>query len=266
MTIWSRMTKKLKIDLAIGDCRDRLKEMEPESIDVLITDPPYGLGDEPDPVEVMRAWVHEGHHGGKSSGGFMGRKWDAMCPGPGVWRSVKNVMKCGAKGAVFSGARTLHLMTASLRMAGFEIEDVVAWVFGSGFPKSHNVHKHVGKKVDARYGEKRCKCVGDCYQYSDDLYDPKAELDFDRKHNRKLVLDDYEDNDLVTRVCSWCSLPDQAYIDSLEGRGLALKPAFEPVVLVSKPHEPVAIDLCELLEGYGFSEGEIEYIMTSPEE
>jgi hypothetical protein len=195
----------------------------------------------------------------------MNKKWDSMCPGPGLWKEVKRVMKRGAKGGVFTGTRTLDIMMASLRMAGFEILDVFSWTYGQGFPKSFNVFKKLVKEVEKRYGEKRCKCVGEDYRYDEDLYDPEGSLDFERNHDRKLILDDYEDNDLVTRVCSWCSLPDQAYIDSLEGLGTALKPAWEPIIRVRKPKEPIEVDIEELLRSYGFNDTEVQKILTPSE-
>lgn len=65
----------------------------------------------------------------------------------------------------------------------------------------------------------------------------------------------------ITRICSWCALPDVGFIESTEGLGTALKPAWEPIVVARKPLEPVTMDLQALLETYGFSPDQIDYIM-----
>lgn len=251
--------KTLKIDLSIGDSAKVLRDtFEPNSIDALITDPPYGLGQEPDPVELLRGWIQQGDHAGKG-GGFMNANWDSIVPGPGIWQEVLRVLKPGARGGAFFGTRTLHLGVASLRIAGFSIEKIHAWCYGSGFPKSLNVHKSLVKKVSKRYGDSRCKCMDPDYE---NLFDPTAVRDLTQKKPRKLILDDYDENKLTCRVCSWCALPDQNYMNSLQGLGTALKPAFEPIVIVRKPEVPIQLDLPELLTKYGCSEDQIEYIMT----
>lgn len=262
--------KKIRIDLSIGDSREVLKGFEPESVSALVTDPPYGLGEEPDPIELLRGWMEEGHHQGKG-GGFMNKSWDAQVPGPGIWKEVIRVLKPGAKGAVFAGTRTLHLMISALRFAGFRIETVKSYCYGSGFPKSHNVYKALKKKLekDGRYGpegEKRCQCVDDDYQYTDDLFDVDGMPDLNADEQRKIILDDYDDHDLTCRVCSWCLLPDDQYVESLQGKGTALKPAWEPIVIVSKPEGEVKVNEREILENYGFTDEEIQYIMAGSDD
>lgn len=259
------MTKQIKIDLSIGKCEDVLKEYEDNHFDTVITDPPYGLGDEPDPVELLRAWIHEVELK-TSGGGFMNRKWDSMVPSPSQFREILRVVKPGRKSAFFAGTRTLHLMMASLRLAGWQIEDVWAWTYGSGFPKNHSVYKALKKKAKARYGDSRCHCVSEDYVYDDEYFRPEGVLDLEKEAERVLVLDDYGDHDLVTRVCSWCGQPDQGFIDSTEGLGTALKPAWEPVVVVSKRREQKPIDYRSILRSYGFNDEEIKLIMTPPGE
>lgn len=540
------MTKQIKIDLSIGKCEEVLKDFEDNSIDSCICDPPYGLGQEPDPVDLLRAWIHE-EEVKAGSGGFMGRcyhpdtevrtkvgwkpislirkgdpilsrpptagdgvewvpatktfvydyegpmvhisgeeveqvvtpnhnvwcpdtgklvradslgtlvvqagqyvkstcavtttpyqgkvyccelernhvlltringktawsgnSWDSTVPSPSQFREILRVVKPGKRSSFFFGTRTLHLGMASLRLAGFSIEDVWAWCYGcfdeetevfvdgrwttyetlregqtirafttdgrlvntpiqgiiripdyddiayriegehvdqlvshnhrvvvwdgergyerkvvdalfggdritiptitssgvhhekvhvtyvelhqnpmwcvrvptgmvvirrngkisvsgnSGFPKSHNVFKALKKKVKARYGDSRCQCVGEDYRYEEDaIFAPEGVLDLEKEAERVLILDDYGDHDLVTRVCSWCGQPDQGFIDSTQGLGTALKPSFEPVVLVSKPREQNPVDYRSILRSYGFDDDEIELIMTPPED
>lgn len=131
-----------------GDCLDVLKTIPDNSVDSCVTDPPYGLSREPDIVEVLTKWLDgEDYH--RRGGGFMGKTWDSFVPGPSVWREVYRVLKPGAHLLCFAGTRTQDLMTISLRLAGFEIRDVVEWLYFSGFPKSLDV----GKAFDRRRKE-----------------------------------------------------------------------------------------------------------------
>lgn len=244
--------KKLKISLSTGPCQDVLKDVPDNHYDSCITDPPYGLGQEPDPYELLRSWVNGVDvNTGK---GFMGQLWDQV-PSPKIFREIFRVLKPGSKSAFFSGTRTLHLMQASLRFAGFEIDDVYSWTYGSGFPKSHSIEKAVKKKVAARYGDKRCGCGGDASATV--AFEPHAMLDIEQHDDRKIILDDYGDADLVTRVCSWCGLPDPEYLAWLEGKGTALKPSWEPIVIVRKPETPVEVNYADLLRRYGLSDEEV---------
>lgn len=106
-----------------GDSRERLKELEDESIDALVTDPPYLIN-------------------------FMGKDWDKENSPAGdssFWEEVLRVMKPGAHGLVFGHSRQHHRVMTALEDAGFEIRDCLMWFYGSGFPKSHNIGKSVTK-------------------------------------------------------------------------------------------------------------------------
>lgn len=98
----------------LGDCRDVLPTMEPDSIDAIITDPPYGLS-------------------------FMGKNWDHGVPGAHFWAEALRVAKPGAHLLAFGGTRTYHRLTCAIEDAGWEIRDCLMWVYGSGFPKSKNL-------------------------------------------------------------------------------------------------------------------------------
>jgi site-specific DNA-methyltransferase (adenine-specific) len=120
-----------------------LKDYPDNHFDSCVTDPPYGLGKEPDPTEVMAAWSDTGYHE-VTGGGFMDKEWDAFVPQPQLWKEVLRVLKPGAHALVFAGSRTHDWMTMSLRFAGFEIRDNIHWMYGSGFPKSLNL----GRKTE----------------------------------------------------------------------------------------------------------------------
>lgn len=103
-----------------GDCLDRLKELDDNSIDSIVTDPPYGLA-------------------------FMGKKWDYDVPSQEIWEECLRVLKPGGHLLSFAGSRTYHRMAVRIEDAGFEIRDQIMWVYGSGFPKSHNIGKALDK-------------------------------------------------------------------------------------------------------------------------
>ena len=100
--------------LLLGRCENKLKELQDNSIDSIITDPPYGLA-------------------------FMGKTWDYDVPSVEVWKECLRVLKPGGHLLSFSSARTYHRMVVNVEDAGFEIRDQLMWVYGSGFPKSHNL-------------------------------------------------------------------------------------------------------------------------------
>lgn len=104
-----------RVKLHLGDCLEVLKGLPSASVDAVVTDPPYGLG-------------------------FMGRAWDRSVPSSTVWAECLRVLKPGGHLLAFAGTRTQHRMACAIEDAGFEIRDMLAWVYGSGFPKSHNLN------------------------------------------------------------------------------------------------------------------------------
>ena len=107
-----------------GNSLHVLKELEPNSIDSVVTDPPYGLS-------------------------FMGKKWDYDVPSVELWREVLRVLKPGGHVLSFGGTRTYHRMVVNIEDAGFEIRDQLQWLYGSGFPKSMDVSKAIDKAAGA---------------------------------------------------------------------------------------------------------------------
>src|SRR5690625_376378 len=144
-----------------GDALHVLKTMEDNSVDAVVTDPPYGLSKEPNINEVLTKWL-AGEPYDHNHGGFMGKSWDSFVPHPDVFKEVYRVLKPGGHALVFAGTRTQDLMTISLRLAGFEIRDVIEWIYFSGFPKSHDV----SKAFDRRAGAVR-KVIGKSPHYTE---------------------------------------------------------------------------------------------------
>src|SRR5699024_5474302 len=142
-----------------GDCIETMNAMPPESVDAIVTDPPYGLSNTT-PAQVadtITKWAG-GDRGHVPTGrGFMGKSWDAFVPPPAVWDECMRVLKPGGHMVVFAGSRTHDLMGLSIRLAGFEIRDSLAWLYGSGFPKSHDVGKAIDK-LDAS-DERRARAL-----------------------------------------------------------------------------------------------------------
>lgn len=113
-----------------GDCLVILKELADNSIDSIVTDPPYDLTS-----------------GKGSKGGFMGNTWDAtgIAFNPEVWQECIRVLKPGGHLISFGGTRTWHRMAVAIEDAGFEIRDNIMWIYGKAFPKSHNISKALAK-------------------------------------------------------------------------------------------------------------------------
>ena len=130
------------VRLINADCFEALKDLADNSIDSVVSDPPYGLG-KCSPAEVMQcltAWA-KGDTWKPNGAGFMGKAWDAWVPPPELWREVLRVLKPGGHALIFAGSRTQDLMGMSLRLAGFEMRDVVQWIYATGFPKSLDIGK-----------------------------------------------------------------------------------------------------------------------------
>jgi len=133
-----------------GDCLEIMGSMPDCSVSAIVTDPPYGLGKEPDPAEVLQAWIEQKQYQAQGKG-FMGAEWDSFVPSPIIWQEALRVLKHGGHILCFAGTRTQDWMTMSLRFAGFEIRDVLMFLYGSGFPKSLDVSKHLDKKSDVQF-------------------------------------------------------------------------------------------------------------------
>lgn len=120
---------------------DVLAALPSESVDSIVTDPPYGLTNNKK-GGTGTASLNLDSPAGRSrvtTGGFMGCEWDAVVPGPTFWRSCLRVAKPGAYLVAFGGPRTAHRLACAIEDAGWEIRDCLMWLYGTGFPKSHNL-------------------------------------------------------------------------------------------------------------------------------
>jgi len=112
------------INLLHGDCLEQMKTLDDNSVDAIVSDPPYGIS-------------------------FMAKKWDYDVPSVEVWKEAMRVLKPGGHALIACGTRTQHRMVVNIEDAGFEIRDVVSWIYGSGFPKSLNISKAIDKAAGA---------------------------------------------------------------------------------------------------------------------
>ena len=176
----------MKYNILHGDCRELMATLEENSVDAIVTDPPYELG-------------------------FMGKSWDAsgVAFDVNTWKEALRVLKPGGHLIAFSGSRTYHRMAVAIEDAGFEIRDQIMWVYGSGFPKSHNISKGIDKAAGAER-----EVIGET-----------------RKGAQ---------SESTGRYGAWGdgitpTAPATPAAQQWDGWGTALKPAHEPMVLARKP-------------------------------
>jgi site-specific DNA-methyltransferase (adenine-specific) len=172
-----------------ADCIEAMKAMPDNSVDSIVTDPPYELG-------------------------FMGKSWDAsgIAFNIEVWQEALRVIKPGGHLIAFSGSRTYHRMAVAIEDAGFQIRDQIMWVYGSGFPKSHNISKGIDKAAGAER-----EVIGEVPAYG---IGGKGILNGHSEGATAKIT-----NSFTTEAQQW------------DGWGTALKPAHEPIVLARKPLE-----------------------------
>ena len=208
------------VRLYCGDSCELLPQFNSGIISSIVTDPPYGLtankkgGSGAASVNVNspagRARVSTGNGGG----GFMGMAWDSDVPPTSLWEACLRVLKPGGHLLAFAGTRTQHRIAVRIEDAGFEIRDMIAWVYGSGFPKSLDVSKAIDKAAGAErevVGPPPYKRGRSSQSYSE---------------TRKVSYD-YQPEPITA--------PATADARRWDGWGTALKPALEPITLARKP-------------------------------
>lgn len=215
------MIKNEDAQLIHGDCLDVLKEMPDNSVDSIVTDPPYGIR-------------------------MMGKAWDYDVPEQAVWEECLRVLKPGGHLLAFAGTRTQHRMAVRIEDAGFEIRDMIAWVYGSGFPKSLDVSKAIDKAAGAVR-----EVIGKA-QWSNSA----AHFVPGEDHTARVTLD--------------ITAPATAAARQWQDWGTALKPALEPITVARKPLKgTVAANVLEWgtgainIDGCRVEGGESDGITTS---
>jgi len=170
-----------------GDNRDVIATLPANSVDAVVTDPPYELG-------------------------FMGRRWDSsgIAYNVDLWADIWRVLKPGGHLLAFGGTRTWHRLACAIEDAGFEVRDSLAWMYGSGFPKSLDVSKAIDKAAGVTFTESPAEGVG--------FMNPDGRDGYNVTKNR--LTREGESTDAARQWQGW---------------GTALKPAFEPVVVARKP-------------------------------
>jgi site-specific DNA-methyltransferase (adenine-specific) len=209
-----------------GNNIELLNSIPDNSIDAVVTDPPYGLGKEPNAELLMQDWIAKGYYEVKGSG-FMGKEWDAFVPQPIFWKEVYRVLKYGGHIVSFFGTRTYDWGVMAMRFAGFEVRDCLQWLYGSGFPKSYNIAKGIeGKMVNGSASWNDWKKL--------DGEKEQVNWGYSKQQAEQGYRDDYTESN-KERVGKVNFQSEEAkYWD---GWGSALKPANEPIVLARKPLE-----------------------------
>ncbi len=169
-----------------GDCIEIMRDMPDDSIHSIVTDPPYGIS-------------------------FMNKKWDYKIPSVEVWKECLRILKPGGHILCACGTRTQHRMAVNIEDAGFEIRDLIAWIYGSGFPKSLDISKAIDKEAGIWRGK--------CGEISSE--------------NNSMTGVNYERTNKGT--------PATPEAKQWDGWGTALKPAWEAWTLAYKPIDSLTI-------------------------
>ena len=218
----------MKVELKIGDCLDVLKEYPENHFDSCVTDPPYGLefmGKEWDKLAMPEPGNLGGFaDGNKPSFERVKHYLPAMQEWHKLWaREVLRVLKPGACLLAFGGTRTFHRLTCALEDAGFEIRDCLMWLYGSGFPKSLDVSKAIGKAAGAER-----EVIGTKPGH-DNFVGRTKHPGFSGDHRPWM-----ENEEAVERYHN-ATAPATPEAAKWSGWGTALKPAWEPIILARKP-------------------------------
>lgn len=182
------------------NCLDTMARMPDNSLDAIVTDPPYGIS-------------------------FMGQKWDYDVPSVEIWRECLRVLKPGGYLLAFAGTRTQHRMAINIEDAGFEIRDLISWVYGSGFPKSLNISKAIDKAAGAER-----EVIGTAT--SGEMQNAKGQNSRPWHENKN------ESGKIEYNITA----PATDAAKEWEGFGTALKPAFEPITVARKPFKGTVVN------------------------
>ena len=232
------------IDLRLGDCIEVLKTLPDNSVDSIVTDPPYHL------TSIVKRFGKEGSAPAqfgtdgafaRASKGFMGKEWDGgdIAFRTDVWKECYRVLKPGGHLLSFGGSRTYHRMAVAIEDAGFEVRDQIMWVYGSGFPKSHNI----GKAIDKIQGNER------------EILGTKADFSLDgakrNPNNHREIGEAAKEISHEYGYKQGWEAPVTKGQSDWEGWGTALKPAHEPICMARKPISEKSIAENVLKHGTG---------------
>lgn len=236
--------------ILLGTCLEVLRTLPDASVDSIVTDPPYGLGDREPGIDEIIAYL-SGDSDLDTGGDFMGRDWHI--PSVSVWKECFRVLKPGGHLLSFGGTRTSDLISLGIRAAGFENRDTVAsqfactvlqWVYGQGFPKSRNI----SKAIDEEAGAKR-QVVG--------TYDPRGRYDGKKRtsaaisENWREIEGRHDERDRMDWSKAPITVPATKEAWAWEGWGTALKPSWEPILVFRKPLEESTVASNVLAHGTG---------------
>lgn len=197
-----------------GDALEELGRLETDSVDSVVTDPPYGLSGKLDVAALLDGWRDRGDYD-PDGGGFLSEKWDATVPGPAYWKEVVRVLKPGGHLLAFAGSRTVDLTMLALRLAGFEIRDTIHWTYAEGMPKGQNLGKRIDKAAGAEEDRRilgRNPNSREGSTKDDSLYRPGT-----------------------VGKTAYVTEPTTRHARAHDGRVGDLKPAHEPVILARAP-------------------------------
>ena len=197
----------LDFTLLKGNCLEKLKELPSNSIDAIVTDPPYELG-------------------------FMGKSWDStgIAYSVELWKECLRVLKYGGHLVAFSGSRTVFPMGVAIAEAGFEVRDMISWIYTSGFPKSLDV----SKAIDSKLG----------------LSDQRKVISTEQRYNEPSGIVNVGQGERV-KIERKITAPASPQAKKWQGWGTALKPAQEPAVLARKPIDPECNNIAENVLKWG---------------
>lgn len=211
----------MSVTVLHGDARDAVSMLLADSsIDSVVTDPPYALVSIAKRFGADDAAPAKGGVYARAAAGFMGKRWDTgeTAFDPAFWADVLRVLKPGGHVVAFGGTRTYHRLAVAIEDAGFEIRDQIGWLYGTGFPKSHDVSKGIDRAAGA---EREAVAEGAPVKRMIPGADQNAKGSWIKNDSRVYV--PRETAPATDAARAW------------QGWGTALKPAWEPIVLARKP-------------------------------
>jgi DNA modification methylase len=206
------------VKIYTGDCLEILPTLQQGQCTAVLTDPPYGLSDGPT--------KYLGDDG--AGGGFMGAKWDHGVPGIPFWQAVAGVCRPGAYLLAFGGTRTFHRQAVAIEDAGWMIRDCLAWVYGSGFPKSLNLSAAIDKAAGAERVVVGTKAGLPGYSLA-------------ASKGHAVYHDGIGGGGDPVKECQ-ITAPATPAAHTWQGYGTALKPALEPITLAMLPRDGSFVD------------------------